>query len=58
MGTRPIGDAALVIPGLWEWLWRKRIREFEDDPRLVRSVMGCSGEELEATRQQWLEVKL
>lgn len=58
MGVRRIADAtALVMPGLHKWLWEKRIREFENDPRLVRSVMGCTANELEATRRQWLQAK-
>ena len=47
----------LVIPGLWEWLWRKRIDEFENDPRLCPSITGATAAQTEATRRRWLAAK-
>jgi hypothetical protein len=46
------------VPGLWEWLWQKKIREFEHDPRLCASITGQSAEELAATRLRWVAAAL
>src|SRR6478752_9465646 len=47
-------DAALVVPGLWKWLWEKTIHDFEYDPRLsVRSMTNATENELEVARQRW-----
>jgi hypothetical protein len=49
--------AALVVPGLWEWLWRNRIREFEHDPRLIPALHETA-KEREVTRQHWVNLEL
>jgi len=53
-----VGNAALVVPGLWNALWKDKIHTFEHDPRLIPSVTNASAEELEQMRQQCLAAKL
>ena len=50
--------SVLVVPGLWEWLWYKRIGELENDPRLCPSITGASIAQTKATRQRWLSAKV
>ena len=48
------GDATMVVPGLWKWLWEKTIHDFEYNPRLsVRSMTNATEKELEVARQRW-----
>jgi len=43
------------VPGLWKWLWKKRIHGLEYDPRLsTPSMTNATAQELEAARQRWV----
>jgi hypothetical protein len=54
-GHRPLDSAALVVPGLWKWLWKKTIHDLEHDPRpSTPSMTNATAQELEAARQRWV----
>lgn len=46
------GYPDLVVPGLWDALWQREIRDFERDPRLCPTLTGFNAAQTEKVRRR------